>query len=114
MKLLKIFLSLIKGKTIICRHYGNHYYHHRQYHQQNGTEKTFKLSKALIVTKLSRYEFERLRYPNMNDNQLELMLRNRGTDYDALIYSHNLHKQFEKRIAKSFEKMGVEVKLTNR
>lgn len=78
------------------------------------TQRKFRLRKALIVTKLSRYEFEQHKHPKMTVNELEHMLRDRGTDYDALIQIHKAHKEFETRVANSFEQFGVEVKLVNR
>ncbi|XP_055381716.1 NAD kinase 2, mitochondrial isoform X2 [Condylostylus longicornis] len=76
--------------------------------------KNFKIERALLVTKLSRYEFERLRNPKLSETELEKTLRSRGTDYDTLIFLHNLHKNFEHRVAKNFKNAGVEVKLINR
>lgn len=78
------------------------------------TLRKFRLKKALIVTKLSRYEFEQHKNPKMTVNELEHMLRDRGTDYDALIQIHKAHKEFEARVANSFKQFGVEVKLVNR
>lgn len=77
-------------------------------------QNTFRLERALIVTKLSRYEFEQLRHPHLSPSQLEETLRNRGTDFDALIHRHNVNKDFEKMIVCSFRNVGCEVKLTNR
>uniref|UniRef100_A0A1I8PNF2 NAD kinase 2, mitochondrial n=1 Tax=Stomoxys calcitrans TaxID=35570 RepID=A0A1I8PNF2_STOCA len=76
--------------------------------------KNFKLQRALLVSKLSRYEFEQLRHPHLNPEQLEAKLRDRGTDFDALIFLHNLHKDFERTIVRSFQDVGCEVKLANR
>ncbi|XP_011292046.1 NAD kinase 2, mitochondrial isoform X1 [Musca domestica] len=74
----------------------------------------FKLQRALLVSKLSRYEFEQLRHPNLSAQQLEARLRDRGTDFDTLMYLHNLHKDFERTIVRSFQNVGCEVKLANR
>lgn len=74
----------------------------------------FRLERALIVTKLSRYEFEQLRHPHLNPTQLEETLRNRGTDFDALIHRHNVNKDFERMIVRSFRDVGCQVKLANR
>lgn len=74
----------------------------------------FKLQRALLVSKLSRYEFEQLRHPNLSIQQLEARLRDRGTDFDTLMYLHNLHKDFERTIVRSFQNVGCEVKLANR
>ena len=41
----------------------------------------FRPKKALILTKVSRYEYERFRHPDMNETQFELALKKRGSDY---------------------------------
>lgn len=42
------------------------------------------------------------------------MIRDRGTDFDSMMYFHNLHKGFEKNVAKTFVDHGVDVKVVNR
>ncbi|XP_037825555.1 NAD kinase 2, mitochondrial isoform X1 [Lucilia sericata] len=74
----------------------------------------FKLQRALLISKLSRYEFEQLRHPHLSKEQLEKKIRNRGTDFETLMYLHNLHKDFERKIVRSFQDVGCEVKLANR
>ncbi|XP_023162771.2 NAD kinase 2, mitochondrial isoform X2 [Drosophila hydei] len=74
----------------------------------------FKLKRALIVTKLSRYEIEQLRHPELTREQLEQKLRDRGTDVENVLYLHNLHKDFERRIVRSFRNVGCEVKMSSR
>lgn len=74
----------------------------------------FKLKRALIVSKLSRYEFEQMRHPDLSREQLEQKLRDRGTDVENMLYLHNLHKDFERRIVRSFRNVGCEVKLSSR
>lgn len=72
------------------------------------------IKKALIVTKLTRYEFEKIRYSELNDLELEDKIRCRGTDFDALMHYHNLHKNVERNVVKCFRDLGVEVKVVNR
>lgn len=93
----------------------------RQLHQESistphklGPEHNFKLAKALIVTKLSRLELEQHRYATLSQPQLEKLIRDRGTDYDSLVYHHHLHKNFQQRVADSFKERGVKVQLANR
>lgn len=74
----------------------------------------FKPTKALIVTKLSRLEFEQQRQPTLSRNELEHHIRDRGSDYDVMLNFHTIHKDFERKIAQCFNKFGVEVKLVNR
>ncbi|XP_017027241.1 NAD kinase 2, mitochondrial isoform X2 [Drosophila kikkawai] len=80
----------------------------------NFTPTNFKLKRALVVTKLSRYEFEQQRNPQLSREQLEKKLRDRGTDVEMILYLHNLHKDFEKRVVQSFQDVGCEVKMASR
>lgn len=68
----------------------------------------------MIVTKLTRFEFEKLRHSIRNKINFEQTLKNRGTDYDSLFAVHNVHKSFEKRIAKCFQDIGCDVKVVTR
>ncbi|XP_031630320.1 NAD kinase 2, mitochondrial [Contarinia nasturtii] len=78
------------------------------------SNRKFQFKKALIVTKLSRYEFEQHKNPKLTMIQLEKLLRDRGTDYDLLLHYHRVHKDFEQKVANCFEECGIDVKLVNR
>lgn len=78
------------------------------------TNRKFPFKKILIVTKLSRYEFEQHKNPKLTNVQLEKILRDRGTDYDLWQHYHKIHKDFEKKVANSFREFGIDVKLVNR
>ncbi|XP_016971280.1 NAD kinase 2, mitochondrial isoform X4 [Drosophila rhopaloa] len=78
------------------------------------TPANFKLKRALVVTKLSRYEFEQLRHPELSQDQLQQKLRDRGTDVEMVLYLHKVHKDFERRVVQSFQDVGCEVKLSSR
>ncbi|XP_050743448.1 NAD kinase 2, mitochondrial isoform X3 [Drosophila biarmipes] len=77
------------------------------------TPTNFKLKRALVVTKLSRYEFEQLRHPELSPDQLQQKLRDRGTDVEMVLHLHKVHKDFERRVVKSFQDVGCEVKLSS-
>lgn len=77
-------------------------------------EQEFKVAKALIVSKLSRLELESHRHSELSEPQLEQLIRNRGADYDSLVYHHHLHKNFQQCVAQAFTDMGVKVQLANR
>lgn len=47
---------------------------------------SFSPKRALVLTKLSRYEFEKLRHKNLDEAQLEDTLRKRGSDYSKIFY----------------------------
>ena len=47
----------------------------------------FRPKKALILTKVSRYEYERFRHPELNETQFELALKKRGSDYAMIRFA---------------------------
>ncbi|KAJ1519288.1 hypothetical protein ONE63_004587 [Megalurothrips usitatus] len=75
---------------------------------------SLKLNKLLLVSKLSRYDFERCRHVDLSESELETVLRKRGADYDSLIKNHKLHKEFEQNVKKAFEDAGIEARVVNR
>ncbi|XP_071448465.1 NAD kinase 2, mitochondrial isoform X1 [Hetaerina americana] len=75
---------------------------------------SFPLKRALIVSKLSRYEFERYRHPDLSEVELERVLRRRGSDYDMLLYHHQLHKECEDIVAAALRDAGAETRVVNR
>lgn len=77
-------------------------------------EHAFKLSRAVLVTKLSRLELEQHRRPDLSAVQLERVIRERGTDYDSLLYHHHVHNTFLERVADCFSDAGVDVRIANR
>lgn len=78
------------------------------------TSKSFEIKKALLVSKLTRLEYEKYRFPHLNDSDLEREIRDRGTHYDSLTHYHELHKKFETKVANSFKELGVEIEIVNR
>lgn len=75
---------------------------------------SMKLNRLLLVSKLSRYDFERYRHVDLSEHELETALRKRGADYDSLIKNHKLHKEFEQNVKKAFEDAGIEARVVNR
>ena len=93
----------------------------------------FKPKTALIVTKVSRYEFERHKHKELSEIDFEHLLTNRGSDYTMirldflsfcqnlllqlfsfLRYRHNIHKSAEEKVIKALEARGVETKKVQR
>lgn len=68
----------------------------------------------LVVSKLTRLEFEKTRDQSLSDEKLEEKIRDRGSDYDAMKYYHHLHKDVEEDVVQSFRDQGIEVKVVNR
>ena len=57
----------------------------------------FKPQKALIVTKVSRYEFERLRFGDVSEDEFEKALTKRGSDYTMIRLVEVLKSKVELR-----------------
>lgn len=62
------------------------------------TEKPFIPKKALILRKFSRLEFERLCHPNLNEEQIAIGLNQRGSSYESLKHSDQVHRNSLQRI----------------
>ncbi len=74
----------------------------------------FKPQKALVLTKVSRYEFERHNFPDLTETEFESVLTNRGSDYTMIKYHHNIHKDAEEKVVRALESRGVETKKVQR
>ncbi|XP_021923434.1 NAD kinase 2, mitochondrial isoform X1 [Zootermopsis nevadensis] len=72
------------------------------------------LKRALLVSKVTRYELECKRYPDLKMAKLEATLRKQCFDYDVLLQHHNLHKEFEHRVRNIFNECGIETRIVNR
>jgi len=74
----------------------------------------FRPRKAVILTKVSRYEFEKLRYDQLTEEQLEDELTKRGSNYAMVRHHHNIHKATEVEVVRALEEAGVETKTVKR
>lgn len=81
---------------------------------ESQSPQNFKPKKALILTKVSRYEYERLRHPNLSETEFELALNKRGSDYAMIRFHHNVHKSSEERVIRSLESHGIETRKVQR
>ncbi|XP_046735775.1 NAD kinase 2, mitochondrial [Diprion similis] len=77
-------------------------------------ESSFVPKRVLILTKVSRYYFERLREPNLSESQFRTKLIERGSDYDALLTSHNNDRKRELETKTVLEELNIEYRVTNR
>ncbi|KAF2367281.1 NAD kinase [Trinorchestia longiramus] len=74
----------------------------------------FNPKKILILTKLSRYDFERRLHPKLTEEELKSSLYARGSDYYMLLHYHNVHKSVEQAVVQAFDEAGIETKVVNR
>jgi len=74
----------------------------------------FNPKKAVILTKVSRYEYEKQRHEHLSEKELEDALTTRGSDYATIRYHHNIHKTLELEVARELEAAGVETRTVKR
>nr|CAH7721235.1 unnamed protein product [Callosobruchus chinensis] len=81
---------------------------------QDAAGKGIRMDRVLVVSKFSKYEFERKKHKHLNDKELEKLLRKRGTNFDKLVHFHNIHKRFEERLTYTLREMGINVEVENK
>ncbi|XP_028175516.1 NAD kinase 2, mitochondrial [Ostrinia furnacalis] len=72
------------------------------------------MEKCLIVSKVTRYEYEKHCHENTSEAELEKILRKRGSDFDTMVSNHREQKAFEENVAKRLKEMGVKVEMASR
>ncbi|XP_037295836.1 NAD kinase 2, mitochondrial, partial [Manduca sexta] len=77
-------------------------------------EPKLKMEKCLIVSKVTRYEYERHSHDYIPDAELERILRKRGSDFDTMLSNHRQQKAFEENVATSLKEMGLKVEMASR
>lgn len=68
----------------------------------------------LVVSKMSRYEFERYKNKDLTQTELHDMIKDRGSDLEKLLHYHELHKRFENRVVNAFRDLGIQVEVANK
>jgi len=74
----------------------------------------FRPRTAVVLTKVSRYEFEKLQNEQLTEKQLEDALTKRGSDYALIRYYHSIHKSMEQEVVKTLKSKGIETKVVKR
>ncbi|XP_045508294.1 NAD kinase 2, mitochondrial [Colias croceus] len=82
--------------------------------QHDSKDQRLMMEKCLIVSKVTRYEYEKHSHDNISDSELERILRKRGSDFDSMITNHREQKAFEENVAKSLKNMGLKVEMASR
>ena len=74
----------------------------------------FQPRKAVVLTKVSRYEFEKQRHEHLSEKELEDELTARGSNYATVRYHHNIHKTLELEVVRELEAAGLETRTVKR
>lgn len=78
------------------------------------TESPFLPRRALILKKFSRLEFERLCHPNLSEEQLANNLSQRGSNYESLKHSDQIHKASLRKIESTLRDSNIEFETVDR
>jgi len=79
-----------------------------------STVPSISMKRVLLVSKVTRYELECQRYPDLSGLKLEDTLRKQCFDYDVLLQHHNLHKEFELKVRQILNDCGIETRTVTR
>ncbi|KAJ9573650.1 hypothetical protein L9F63_008991, partial [Diploptera punctata] len=69
---------------------------------------------ALVVSKMTRYELECQRYPDVDKSLQEEWVRRNTHEYDMLLQRDYLHKEFEKTVVQALYECGIEARTVKR
>ncbi|BES95478.1 ATP-NAD kinase [Nesidiocoris tenuis] len=88
-----------------------------------GYERTFssdcsprgvKLKKILLLKKRTRYELEKLSYPQLSYDEYDRCLRIRGTDLESLLQTTKIHQQLSDKLESNLRNAGFQVDVIDR
>lgn len=77
-------------------------------------EPVFRPRRALVLTKFSRYEFEKRRHAHLTEEQLVQDLESRGSDYNSLVHHHKIHTKNRELVVNTLRENGIETRLVDR
>uniref|UniRef100_H2Y9V5 NAD(+) kinase n=2 Tax=Ciona savignyi TaxID=51511 RepID=H2Y9V5_CIOSA len=80
----------------------------------NHDQPMLKLNKVAVVGKMTRYEFEKLRYKDYSEEEFKSMLRNRGSNYENLLMQHKKHVQTMEKLMEVLKQRGIEYRICTR
>ncbi|CAI4227059.1 unnamed protein product [Auanema sp. JU1783] len=70
--------------------------------------------KILILSKLTRYEFEKRVHKGVKESQLEAILHRRGSNYNRLVAKHKQHYTYLDTIKAELDRVGIESRVVYR
>ncbi|CAB0006434.1 unnamed protein product [Nesidiocoris tenuis] len=73
-----------------------------------------KLKKILLLKKRTRYELEKLSYPQLSYDEYDRCLRIRGTDLESLLQTTKIHQQLSDKLESNLRNAGFQVVVIDR
>ncbi|XP_038075892.1 NAD kinase 2, mitochondrial-like [Patiria miniata] len=78
--------------------------------EYGGEGVPFRPKRALVVSKLSRYSFERKRFHDLEEEGLKQLLLQRGSHYDMYLEKHKIHVSNVKKVVDTLRSQNIEVR----
>ncbi|XP_060567958.1 NAD kinase 2, mitochondrial-like [Ruditapes philippinarum] len=75
---------------------------------------TFKPRRVVILSRITRYEFEKLRHKDSTEEQFKSKMERKRSDYQTLLERHKTHYSCVDFMTKSLEASGIETKVVKR
>ncbi|PSN42116.1 hypothetical protein C0J52_02968 [Blattella germanica] len=72
------------------------------------------LRRALVLSKMTRYELEAERYSDLDRTAQDEILRRQVSDFDVLLQHHKINKEFESSVVKALNESGIETRTVSR
>ncbi|XP_071952559.1 NAD kinase 2, mitochondrial-like [Antedon mediterranea] len=73
-----------------------------------------KLKRALVLSKITRYEYERMRHVGISEAKLEELLAERGSNYNKLIQRNEIHQGNLKQLCAVLEKNDINYRVVHK
>lgn len=80
----------------------------------NSSSAKVSVNKVLVVSKLSRYEYEQYRHKVTEEAQLKDKLKISAVEFEKVRDAHDRHKIYEKRVLDSMKTLRLDVRVVNR
>ncbi|CAH0394897.1 unnamed protein product [Bemisia tabaci] len=72
------------------------------------------LNKVVILSKMTRWELEKMNYPDLSEGQFMDVLKKRGSDIKRLIAFHDSQKEVETIVTNTLQELKIESRTVNR
>ncbi|KAL4236084.1 NAD kinase 2 [Mactra antiquata] len=80
----------------------------------DGDTALFKPRRIVILSRITRYEFEKILYKDFTEEQFQQKMEKKRTDYQTLLERHKTHYYCLERMTKSIVGHGIEARVVKR
>lgn len=96
---------------IFCRRYLTN---NTIYRRGRSNTKIFQPKRAVILNKVTRYEYEKILCGSDIEDDLMNWLKEKNSDYHGLLHRHHIHYQGVKNLSTTLTELGIEYKIVQR